>query len=116
MRFVGSLMLLAFLSQPLHAKDTPDHDKPASDSALCRALCASARQDCRAQVQNATENDTSPVLSMNRNTNPNATATGEVRPRSQLLVPTEAHAFRARRYERLQACEVKSRICTRVCK
>jgi hypothetical protein len=52
---------------------------------------------------------------MNQNTNPYATASKELRPQSQQLRPTEAEAFRARRSERLQACEVQYRSCTRAC-
>ena len=115
MRFAGSLMLLACLSQTSNAKDNLDDAKPAPESALCKPVCVSARQDCRAQVQQATEDDTNPVLSMHQNTNPYATASREVRPQSQQLRPTEAQAFRARRSERLQACEAQYRSCTRAC-
>ena len=115
MRFAGSLMLLACLAQTSYAKDKLDDAKAVPEAALCKPVCVSARQDCRAQVQQATDDDTNPVFSMNQNTNPYATASREVRPQSQQLRPTEAEAFRARRFERLQACEAQYRSCTRAC-
>jgi hypothetical protein len=115
MRSAGALMLLACLAAAAHAHDKPNDAKPVTEAAACKPECTSARQDCRAQVQQATEGDTRPVLSMNQNTNPYAAATREVRPQSQQLLPTEAQAFRARRAERLQACEVQYRRCTRAC-
>lgn len=53
------------------------------------------------------EGDTHPVLSMKTHSNPCANASREVRHQSEQLRPTEAQAFRARRAERLQACEVR---------
>lgn len=108
-------MLLACCAASPFAQDKPAAAKPLVDAGLCKADCIATRQDCRARVEGATENDTRPVLEMNQNTNPYATATREVRPQSQLLRPTEAEAFRARRAERLQACEVPYRSCTRGC-
>ncbi len=108
-------MLLACCATSSFAQDKPAAAKPVVDAGLCKADCVATRQDCRARVEGATENDTRPVLEMNQNTNPYATATREVRPQSQQLRPTEAEAFRARRAERLQACEVPYRSCTRAC-
>ncbi|MFZ4875641.1 hypothetical protein ACL9RI_11180 [Janthinobacterium sp. Mn2066] len=82
---------------------------------MCKSVCVSARQDCRANVGPTTENDTSPVLSMKPDSNPYANAAKGVHPESQQLRPTEAEAFRARRAERLQACEAPYRSCTRAC-
>jgi len=107
--------MLACLSQTSYAKDKLDDAKATQEVALCKPVCVSTRQDCRTQVQQATEGDTNPMLSMNQNTNPYATASKELRPQSQQLRPTEAEAFRARRSERLQACEVQYRSCTRAC-
>lgn len=115
MRFAVSLVLLACLAQTSFAKDKLDDAKAVPEAVLCKPLCVSACQDCRAPVQQATDHDTNPGLSMNQNTNPYATASREVRPQSQQLRPTEAQAFRARRSERLQACEVQYRNCTRSC-
>lgn len=108
-------MLLVCLAQTSSAKDKLDDAKAVPEAALCKPVCVSARQDCRAQVQQATDADTSPVLSMNQSTNPYATASSELRPQSQQLRPTEAQAFRARRSERLQACEIQYLNCTRTC-
>ena len=114
MRFAACLILLTCLAPAVYANDKPTVAKPVSD-ASCKPGCTSARQDCRAQVQHATEDDTSPALSMNRNTNAYAAAAKEARPESQQLRPTEAQAFRARRAERLQACDVQFRRCTSAC-
>lgn len=115
MRFFCLFILLACCSTNTLAQDKPVPAKPVLDAGLCKADCVAVRQDCRARVEGGTENDTRPMLSMNQNTNSLATATREVRPQSQQLRPTEAEAFRARRAERLQACEVPYRSCTRGC-
>lgn len=115
MRSFCLFMLLACCVASSYSQDKPSAAKPVADAGLCKADCVAVRQDCRARVEGATENDTSPMLSMNQNTNPLATASRETRPQSQQLRPTEAEAFRARRAERLQACEVHYRSCTRAC-
>ena len=124
MRFAAFLLLLACLAPPAHsnntsdARDKPDNAKPVSDAASfpsCTPGCTTARQACRTQAQRATEDDTSPLLSMNQDTNRYATATREVRPQSQELRPTEAQAFRARRAERMQGCELQYRRCASAC-
>lgn len=115
MRFAISLMLLVCWAQTSYARDEPHDAKAVPVAAVCKPNCLSVRQDCRAQVQHATEDDTSPALSMNQNSNPYANASREVRTQSQQLRPTEAQAFRARRAERMQACEVNYRSCTRAC-
>ncbi len=114
MRLAGFL-LLACLAPAAYSTDQPNDTKPAKGVGACKPDCSAARQECRARVQHATEDDTSPALSMNRNTNPYAAAAREVRPQSQQLRPTEAQAFRARRAERLQACEMQYRRCTSAC-
>lgn len=106
------LMLLACVAQTALAQD---QQNKASEAGLCKQVCVSARQDCRAQVQTATENDTSPILSMKPSSNPYAAAARETGAQSQQLRPTEAQAFRERRAERLHACEVQYRSCTRSC-
>lgn len=111
-RFAGSLLLLTCLVQASHAMDDT---KAVAETGLCKPVCVSARKDCRAQVQQATVRDTNPVLSMDQKTNPYAAASTEVRPQSQQLRPTEAQAFRDRRFERLQVCEVQYRSCNRAC-
>lgn len=115
MRLARFVMLLVCLAPAAYANANPNDSKPASDSALCKSVCAAARQDCRAKAQHETEGDTNPVLSMNTNTNPSAAAVKEVIPQSQQLRPSEAQAFRARRAERLQSCEVQYRRCTSAC-
>lgn len=133
MRLTAFLLLLACLAPPAYSsytnntsdardesdsRDKPNNAKPVSDAASfpsCTPGCTTARQACRAQAQRATEDDTSPVLSMNQDTNRYATATREVRPQSQELRPIEAQAFRARRAERLQACEMQYRRCISAC-
>ncbi len=112
MRFAGFFVLLTCLVQTSHASDDT---KAVSGAALCKPVCVSARQDCRAQVEHATHQDTNPVLSMSQNNNRYATASREVRPESQQLRPTEAQAFRDRRFERLQVCDVQYRSCTQAC-
>ena len=109
------LTLLACLAQTAHAQDKRDQPKPAADAGLCQPVCASARQDCRAQAQGATENDTSPILSMKPSSNPYVAAGRNVDAQAEQLRPTAAQAFRARRAERQQACEVQYRSCTRAC-
>ena len=109
------LTLLACLAQPAHAQDRRDAPKPAAETGLCQPICASARQDCRAQAQGATENDSSPVLSMKPSSNPYVAAGRNADAPAEQLRPTEAQAFRARRAERQQACEVQYRSCTRAC-
>lgn len=109
------LTLLAGLAQPAHAQDRRDAPRPAAEAGLCQPVCASARQDCRAQAQGATENDGSPVLSMKPSSNPYVAAGRNVDTQAEQLRPTEAQAFRARRAERLQACEVRYRSCVRTC-
>ena len=109
------LVLLACLAQTVHAQDKRDAPKAAAEAGLCAPVCASARQDCRAQVQSATENDSNPVLSMKPSSNPYVAAGRDAGGPSEQLRPTEAQAFRARRAERLQACEVQYRSCTRSC-
>jgi len=116
MRLASTLALLLCVTSTSYAADTPAAPKPLVEPAMCKSVCVSARQDCRAKVQGATENDTDNlVLSMKSDNNPYANAAKEVRPQSQLLRPTEAEAFRARRAERLQACEAPYRSCTRAC-
>jgi len=113
MRSFCLFMLLACCATSPFAQDKPAAARPVVDAGLCKADCVATRQDCRAR--GATEEDTRPLLEMKQSTNPYATAATEVRPQSQLLRPTEADAFRARRAERLQACEVPYRSCTRAC-
>ena len=117
LKIAGPLILLACLAltAPAHAQDKRDAPKAIPEAGLCAPVCASARQDCRAQVQQATEDDTNPVLSMKPSSNPYAAASRETGPQSQQLQPTQAQAFRARRAERQQACEVQYRSCTRAC-
>lgn len=103
------LAVLACVTQPALAQDK------LPEGGLCEPVCVSARQDCRAQVQAATESDTSPVLSMKPGSNRYAAAARENGTQSQQLRPTEAQAFRERRAERLQTCEVQYRSCTRSC-
>ena len=103
------LALLGCVTQPALAQDK------LPEGGLCKPVCVSARQDCRAQVQAATESDTSPVLSMKPASNRYAAAARENGTQSQQLRPTEAQAFRERRAERLQTCEVQYRSCTRSC-
>lgn len=114
-RLAASLMLLACFSQPLSAKDIDDKAKASPEAGVCKPVCIAARQECRASAEQATATDTSPVLSMRQNTNPNAVASKEIRPQSQQLRPTEEQAFRARRSERLHGCEVQYRSCLRTC-
>lgn len=109
------LTLLACVTQMAHAQNKRDVPKPAAEAGLCQSVCASTRQDCRAQVQSATENDTDPILSMKPSSNPYVAAGRDTGAQSEQLRPTEAQAFRARRAERLQACEVQYRTCTRAC-
>ena len=113
MRFSCLFMLLACCVTSSFAQNKPAAAKPVMDVGLCKADCVAVREDCRSR--GATEEDTKPLLEMKQTTNPYATAAREVRPQSQLLRPTEAEAFRARRAERLQACEVPYRSCTRGC-
>jgi hypothetical protein len=124
LRFAASVLLLACLAPPAYCSDARDSSdssnkptdaKPVKDAVACKAVCGAARHDCRSKVQQATDADISPVLSMNRNGNPNAAAAKEVRPQSQQLRPTEAQAFRARRAERLQTCELQYRSCALAC-
>ncbi|KKO64616.1 hypothetical protein VM94_01320 [Janthinobacterium sp. KBS0711] len=117
LKVVGPLILLACLAltAPAHAQDKRDAPKSNSEASLCAPVCASARQECRAQVQQATEDDTSPMLSMKPSSNPYAAASRETGAQSQQLQPTQAQAFRARRAERQQACDVQYRSCTRTC-
>ncbi|MCL6483182.1 hypothetical protein [Janthinobacterium sp. LB2P10] len=127
LKFAGPLILLACLAvtTPTHAQvqtqaqaqaqDRRDAPKASPVAGLCAPMCASARQDCRAQVQHATEDDTNPLLSMKPSSNPYVAASGETRAQSQQLQPTQAQAFRTRRAERQQACEVQYRSCTRAC-
>ncbi|MDO8065024.1 hypothetical protein [Janthinobacterium sp. SUN206] len=115
LKVAGPLILLASLALTAHAQDKRDAPKAIPDAGLCHPVCASARQDCRAQAQGATENDTSPMLLMKPSSNPYVAAGKEAGAQSQQLRPTEAEAFRARRAERQQACEVQYRSCTRTC-
>lgn len=119
LKVAGPLILLACLAltTPAHAQvqDKRDAPKALPEAGLCAPMCASARQDCRAQVQGATENDTSPILSMKPSSNPYVAAGRNVDAQAEQLRPTEAQAFRARRAERQQACEVQYRSCTRAC-
>ncbi|MED5612840.1 hypothetical protein [Janthinobacterium sp. P210005] len=115
LKVAGPLILLASLALTAHAQDKRDTPKAIPDAGLCQPVCASARQDCRAQAQGATENDTSPMLLMKPSSNPYVAAGKEAGAQSQQLRPTEAEAFRARRAERQQACEVQYRSCTRTC-
>lgn len=119
-RFAASLLLLACLAPPAYCSDASDSSKKPNDAKqvpeadVCKSVCNVARHDCRTKTQQATEEDTSTPFWTNRNPNPNA-APMEVRPQSQQLQPTEAQAFRARRAERLQACELQYRSCSRAC-
>ena len=117
LKVVGPLTLLVclVLTAPAHAQDKRDTPKVIPEAGLCAPVCASARQECRAQVQGATEDDTSPMLTMKPSSNPYAAASRETGAHSQQLQPTQAQAFRARRAERQQACEVQYRSCTRAC-
>ena len=115
LKVASPLILLACLALTAHAQDKRDIPKAIPEAGLCAPVCASARQDCRAQAQGATENDTSPILTMKPSSNPYAAASRETGPQSQQLQPTQAQAFRARRAERQQACEVQYRSCTRAC-
>ena len=119
LKVAGPLILLACLAltTPAHAQvqNKRDARKAIPEAGLCAPMCASARQDCRAQVQDATENDTSPILSMKPSSNPYVAAGRNVDAQAEQLRPTEAQAFRARRAERQQACEVRYRSCTRAC-
>ena len=119
LKVAGPLILLACLAltTPAQAQvqDKRDAPKAIPEAGLCAPVCASARQDCRAQVQGATENDTSPILSMKPSSNPYVAAGRNVDAQAEQLRPTEAQAFRARRAERQQACEVRYRSCTRAC-
>ncbi|MGK5047438.1 hypothetical protein ACQ4WP_16275 [Janthinobacterium sp. GB4P2] len=117
LKIAGPLILLACLAltAPAPAQDKRDAPKVIPEAGLCPPVCASARQDCRARVQGATENDSSPILSMKPSSNPYAAAGRATGPQSQQLQPTQAQAFRARRAERQQACEVQYRGCTRAC-
>ena len=119
LKIAGPLILLACLAltTPAHAQVQNKRDAPKAipEAGLCAPMCASARQDCRAQVQGATENDTSPILSMKPSSNPYVAAGRNVDAQAEQLRPTEAQAFRARRAERQQACEVRYRSCTRAC-
>lgn len=118
LRIAGPLILLACLvhANHGHAQDKPDEARTVPDASLCKPICVSAREDCRAQVQQATENDTDPVLSMNPSSNPYLRASRDAGPQTQQLRPTLAQALRDRRAERLQACEVRYRSCTRACR
>lgn len=104
-----TLTLLACLAPAAHAQEK------GNDAGLCKSVCASARQECRAHVQQATQDDTSPALTMKPSSNPYVAAGRNVDAQAEQLRPTEAQAFRARRVERLQACEVRYRSCTRTC-
>ncbi|WP_219134378.1 hypothetical protein [Janthinobacterium sp. UMAB-60] len=121
LKVASPLILLACLAlttpAPAQVQEQNKRDIPKAipEAGLCAPVCASARQDCRAQAQGATENDTSPILSMKPGSNPYAAASRETGPQSQQLQPTQAQAFRARRAERQQACEVQYRSCTRAC-
>jgi hypothetical protein len=119
LKITGPLILLACLALTAHAQVQVQNKRDAPtaipEAGLCAPMCASARQDCRAQVQQSTEDDTSPILSMKPSSNPYAAASRETGPQSQQLQPTQAQAFRARRAERQQACEVQYRSCTRAC-
>ncbi|WP_332860067.1 hypothetical protein [Janthinobacterium svalbardensis] len=103
LKVASPLILLACLAltTPAHAQvqeqNKRDIPKAIPEAGLCAPVCASARQDCRAQAQGATENDTSPILSMKPSSNPYAAASRETGPQSQQLQPTQAQAFRARR-------------------
>ncbi|KAB8052625.1 hypothetical protein GCN78_08540 [Janthinobacterium rivuli] len=117
LKTAGPLLLLACLTLTAQAQvlDKRDAPKAIPDAGLCQPVCASARQDCRAQAQGATENDGSPILSMKASSNPYVAAGKETGVQSPQLRPTEAEAFRVRRAERQQACEVQYRSCTRAC-
>src|SRR5471032_1448851 len=116
MRLASTLALLLCLTSSAYAGDKGESAKPLAEPSMCKSVCVSARQDCRAKVQGAGDNDTDHlVLSMKPDNNPYANAAREVRPQSQQLRPTEAEAFRARRAERLQACEAPYRSCSRAC-
>ncbi|WFR77325.1 hypothetical protein P9875_16515 [Janthinobacterium rivuli] len=54
-------------------------------------------------------------MSMKPSSNPYVAAGRNVDAQAEQLRPTEAQAFRARRAERQQACEVQYRSCTRAC-
>jgi hypothetical protein len=121
LKVAGPLILLACLAltttahAQVQVQDKRDAPKAIAEVGLCAPMCASARQDCRAQAQQATQDDTSPLLSMKPSSNPYAAASRETGTQSQQLQPTQAQAFRARRAERQQACEMHYRNCTRAC-
>ncbi|MCX7290544.1 hypothetical protein [Janthinobacterium sp.] len=115
LKIASPLILLACLAHSAHAQDKRDVPRAIPDSGLCAPVCASARQDCRAHVERATEDDSSPILLMKPSNTPYAAASRETGPQSQQLQPTQAQALRARRAERQQACEVQYRSCTRAC-
>ena len=121
LKVAGPLILLACLAltAPAHAhaqvQNKRDAPKTIPEAGLCAPMCASARQDCRAQAHGATDNDTSPILSMKPSSNPYVAAGRDAGAQAEQLRPTEAQAFRARRAERQQACEVRYRSCTRAC-
>ncbi|MGK5080138.1 hypothetical protein [Janthinobacterium sp. HLX7-2] len=115
LQIAAPLILLVCMVQTAYAQDNRSDTRALPEAGLCKPVCVSARQDCRAHVTQATENDTSPVLSMKQSSNPYVAASRETGAQSQQLRPTEAQAFRARRAERLQACDVQYRSCTRAC-
>lgn len=121
LKVAGPLILLACLAlttpaqAQVQVQNKRDAPKAIPEAGLCAPMCASARQDCRAQVQDATENDTNPILSMKPSSNPYVAAGRDAGAQAEQLRPTEAQAFRARRAERQQACEVRYRSCTRAC-
>lgn len=82
-----TLTLLACLAPAAHAQEK------GNDAGLCKSVCASARQECRAHVQQATQDDTSPALTMKPSSNPYVAAGRDAAPQSQQLRPTQAEAF-----------------------
>lgn len=113
LRTTAIFLVLFFIGQAAYASG--QQQPVVADASLCKPVCVSAREQCRSQVQTATENDTQPLLLMKPSTNVYANAAKEVKTEAQQLRPTEEQAFRARRAERLQSCEVQYRTCTRSC-
>jgi len=115
MRLASTLALFLCLSSTSYAADTPATPKPLAEPSMCKAVCVSARKDCRSEAQSNTENDSSPLLSMKQDRNPYAKTAQDMNPPAQQQRLSEAEAFRSRRAERLQACEAPYRSCTRAC-
>lgn len=111
MGLASTLALLLCITSTSYAADTPAAPKPLAEPTICKSVCVSARQNCRSEAQS----DSSPFLSMKQDRNPYAKTAQDMNPPAQQQRFTEAEAFRARRAERLQACETPYRSCTRAC-